>query len=265
MGVKEEERHLAGETRMAVAGACIRGVRHIQTGDPCQDAWYSSMLDGGGVVVAVADGLSSAVHAQKGAMIAVSEACKSITPVTARSFCPEELVRTAVEKSRDAVLCVAAAASALPSSYASTLIIAYYHDEILTVGHIGDGIVAGIKDGEPLIISPPARSEYINETASLTQPDWRSHLRISICGHVDSCIIATDGCQGALSVRKGTEYLPYDPFVIPLISFIRKKLRYNGDCTPDIENLLISPRMQELSDDDKTLVILLRTDPASSR
>lgn len=241
---------------MAACGASVQGSRHLQTGDPCQDAWQSIPFEGG-MVVAVADGLSSASHSKQGAMIAVSESCKYISTLRNPAN-PTQIMRDTFSHIYNVLMRSADASGLNPSSFATTLIIAYLSDGILTTGHIGDGIVAGILNGTPIIISPPARSEYVNETASLTQSDWESHLRMRSNKNVNCCIIATDGCQSALSVRKGDKFIPYEPFITPLISFVRKKMMYGGDCRSDIENLLTSPRMLDLSDDDKTLVVLFR-------
>jgi hypothetical protein len=241
-----------------ISGVCVRGARHIQADEPCQDAWQSEDLTDGSIVVVVADGLSSAPHAQEGAMIVVSEVCRTFMSADPARFSGlEDLIRFSAEKARQKVLTAATKARVHPSSFASTLIITHYNGKTLTVGHIGDGLVAGTHADLSFIISPPGQSEYANETACLTQADWETQFRVVRCPHADACIITTDGCQGAVSIKKGTEYKPYEPFVNPLITFTRKKRESGEDPSSDIKKLLISPRMQDLSGDDKTLIILL--------
>ena len=257
----------AGNTRgITVTGACVQGERHIRTGEPCQDAFFWSPIPGG-VVTAIADGLSSAVHAETGARIAVERVCRAVVSSYGVQSDPDQndLIRHAIREARRGVIEEAERAGARPSLYGSTLIVAILGNGTLTVGHIGDGIAAGVQKGTTLIISGPGESEYANETACLTQHDWESFLRITEAVHIEALILATDGCQGAIAIRKNGDLNPYDPFILPLVSFIRKKTESGIDPAPDITGLLTSIRMRELSGDDKTLVILLGPDPAQTQ
>lgn len=56
-------------------GASVAGTRHIRDQIPCEDAWAGVILPGA-LIIAVADGLSSAEHGGKGADIAVSSSVK---------------------------------------------------------------------------------------------------------------------------------------------------------------------------------------------
>ena len=127
----------------------------------------------------------------------------------------------------------------------------------ICIGHIGDGIVVGMRNGELKILSSPDTGEYANETACLVETNWEHNLRITQLTEVDQCIIATDGCQGALAIRKEGKFQPYEPFILPLLSFISKKIGMHENPDSDIAGLLASQRMQEFSGDDKTLVVLV--------
>jgi hypothetical protein len=249
-------------TNILITGACVRGERHSKAGIPCQDAWAYISLPGGTGAVAVADGLSSAEHAEEGATIAVKEACESISIAHRnQNFDSDykELIKDAVKNARQAILSQSQKCNRNSGLYATTLIIAILSKDTITVGHIGDGIVAGVQNGLPVIVSTPGPAEYANETASLTQSDWEENLRITEQKDIHACLIATDGCQGALATRKGAEYIPHAPFINPLLSFIKRKNAEGNDSAPDILNLLQSARMNDLSGDDKTLVIILPT------
>lgn len=259
MPVPKKNNKMGDRQGIRVTGACVRGRRHENSGQPCQDAYAIASGPDGVWGVAIADGLGSASHSDTGASIAVDIACKAVLQV--RPVSPvnevEELIRQAFTHAREAILAEAASKGIIPAAFASTLMVVLFSNEKISIGHIGDGIAVGIKDGRAEILSPPGWSEYANETACLVQPDWESQLRIAHHTQVEQCIIATDGCQGALATRNGGVYHPHEPFVRPLISFIRKKIECNGNPDPDIAALLTSERMQELSGDDKTLVVLL--------
>ncbi|PKL60427.1 MAG: hypothetical protein CVV33_02730 [Methanomicrobiales archaeon HGW-Methanomicrobiales-4] len=246
--------------QIIVTGACVQGERHAKTGQPCQDAFFWSPIREHGVVVAIADGLSSATHAETGAKIAVEAVCQAVVSAYDTQKVPgeqKELMKKAFTKAHAAVISKAEEAGISPTHYGSTLITAVFCDGNLTVGHIGDGIIAGIQEGKTHIISEPGQSEYANETACLVQSDWEAHLQVRESSLVNAVVLATDGCQGAVATRQNGDLHPYDPFLLPLVSFVRKKTNNGEDPTSDITGLLSSSRMLELSGDDKTLVILL--------
>ncbi|WP_319578669.1 PP2C family serine/threonine-protein phosphatase [uncultured Methanospirillum sp.] len=241
-----------------IFGDSVRGSRHIQSGQPCQDA-YAALCSGNTWGVAVADGLGSAEHADTGARIAVETASRAVVAdPESPDLQPEERIKQAFLKSREAVLAEAEEQGMAPAEFASTLIVACYSDKKITIGHIGDGIAVGIREVNVVILSPPGESEYANETASLMQADWERQLRITPTIEIDHAVIVTDGCQGAVAVKRGGGYQPHEPFILPLLSFIEKKVQTGHNPEPDITTLLSSRKMQELSGDDKTMVILFR-------
>jgi len=245
--------------KIIVIGACVCGERHAKEGKPCQDTFSWSHIPENGVVVALADGLSSKPCAETGARIGVEAVCEAVVSAYRENNPIDQkvLIREAFRIAHQKVMNEAERTGINSSSYGTTLIGAIFFNRRITVGHIGDGIVAGIQEGKTLIISEPGQSEYANETASLVQPDWETHLRVTEAPDIDAGILTTDGCQGAVATRQSGNLHPYDPFLLPLISFIRKKTDNGEDSSSDITSLLTSSRMLELSGDDKTLVILL--------
>jgi len=245
-----------------ITGASVRGPRHSKDGTPCQDAWASFPVHGGGWVLTVADGLSSAAHAEEGAADAVSISGETLASALSqkRDADRSDLIHEAVRTAREAIISRARSGGERPLAYASTLIILLFEDGQVTLGHIGDGIVAGVGEEGSIILSAPEAGEYANETACLVQDDWEDHLRISVFSHIRTCIIATDGCQGAIATRQDGVYLPHDPFIRPLISFTIQRMAAGIDPRADISGLLLSSRMENLSGDDKTLIILTTED-----
>ena len=254
------------DQEILITGACITGTRHKKDEKPCQDAWASFPIQRGGWVFAIADGLSSAPYADEGAKMAVysaGEALSSSLTDTPEISDLNMQIWDAMRITRDSIVARAIINKTEPSSYASTLIIGVYDHGKVTIGHIGDGIVVGVQEGKTIILSPPGPAEYANETACLVQDDWEKDLRIAEFTGINACIIATDGCQNALATRSSGEYIPHEPFILPLISFINGRIGSNIDPEPDITALLSSPRMEQLSGDDKTLIVLIGRDPIS--
>ena len=69
--IKKNNRHLW------ITGASVKGRRHEQSGQPCQDA-FAIAGEGERWGIAVADGVGSASHAETGAFIAVNKAVQSL-------------------------------------------------------------------------------------------------------------------------------------------------------------------------------------------
>lgn len=102
------------------------------------------------------------------------------------------------------------------------------------------------------LLSPPAPSEYINETHFLTDSDWQSHVRLSIlAGWVDAAILVTDGCQRA-ALHRGEPYLP---FLSPILAYSRQ-VENETVGSRELAALLTSDKLANHSDDDKTILIL---------
>jgi hypothetical protein len=138
---------------------------------------------------------------------------------------------------------------------ACTLIVAFTWEGFLTTGHIGDGAVTALTGDEIIIISDPGDSEYMNEVTPLTSGKIKNNIRINEnIPDVRVFAVFTDGCQRAFLVRKNGEYLPYEPFFRPIFSYAQD-VTDEEEASGEIVGFLSSGKMEENSDDDKTLVI----------
>jgi hypothetical protein len=72
------------ESEWQVIGAAVQGLSHQKQGLPCQDALEYGCLPGGLLLVALADGAGSALHAELGAQAAVQASvdCSSLASKT---------------------------------------------------------------------------------------------------------------------------------------------------------------------------------------
>ncbi len=66
------------EDHWRVVAASVRGAGHAKTGQPCQDAHHWTLLPGGALAAAVADGAGSAPLAEVGAEVAATAAVEAL-------------------------------------------------------------------------------------------------------------------------------------------------------------------------------------------
>lgn len=235
----------------------MQGTRHIRDGIPCEDAWAFD-TQCGCLVLAVADGLSSAENGGKGAELVSAASVRAIVDLIKTvtsdgiSIDVPEIIQSGIKKGRDVVSSYAEQEDQTISSYATTLIIVVMRGDEVWCGHIGDGVCVTVSGDEVLVLSAPGNIEYANETAVITSRSWEKQLRIS-SGIADAVLLATDGCQGAVIRREEDGIKPYNPFVLPLVKALREYSAEGRDCNAEICDLLFSERMRALSSDDMTL------------
>ena len=284
---------------ISVYCASVRGQSHIRSGKPCQDRCYFEIFGcgnnkGDAAVIAVADGLGSASHSEIGADIAVHAAAAEIKRYLTTDF--EDGLTLAEITSDETILLDAFAAAAeaiekyaedaangvVKKDLACTLALLFYFGGKAAAAQVGDGAIVGaFSDGRTEIIVKPVDSEYINEVTPITSPDWKSRMNMAAgmsapTGLVNAAVF-TDGCIGAVTVKKDGNIEAFEGFFRPLFDYFNAKNREdtenrengemgegdnseNGENSGDSENsdiagLLSSEKMCSVSDDDKTLVV----------
>lgn len=219
--------------------ASTAGSSHRAVGDTCEDASAVRHLDDGRVVVAVADGAGSAARAAEGSAAAVVAAVDALC------------AGTAIDEAFDA------AARSLgddPADRATTLLVAVFDGDVLTVGQVGDGFVVVRRDGAYDVVGEPVEREYLNVTVFLSSPSWRDHLEVTTLDAtaIDAVALLTDGLQlVAIELASST---PFAGFFDPLFAWVG-----GGDASDgELAEFLASPRLAGRTDDDLTLALLLR-------
>ena len=133
-----------------VLGASVAGASHARDDLPCQDAFRIAET-GGALVVALADGLGSAVRSDLGAVAATEAAVARAAELVA------DPCRAAIEgviAARDALEKLACVEDCEIRDLACTLIVLVAAQRI-GIAHVGDGAAVGLCDGEPYVLSPP--------------------------------------------------------------------------------------------------------------
>jgi len=234
-----------------VFGASVVGDAHTRVGFDCQDA-FRAMTRGDRLAVAVADGLGTARRSDEGAAIATEAAVARALDVDAADPCRSAL--EAAVAARDALESLACVEDEDLAVFACTLIVAVVAERV-GIAHIGDGVVVGVAGDEPHVLSPPARSEYVNEVDPLTSADWVDRVAVTqAVDGVDAIGLLTDGCQHAAVRRDNGHYRAHAGFFAPLVRYARSGVG-TEEGSLAIARLLSGPKICEHSDDDKTLVL----------
>ena len=177
----------------------------------------------------------------------------SVPPPSERWSSPGSTLRA------ERVLEEAAARGATPRQLACTFLGPLVGDGWAAFVQIGDGAI--VFDGEAgyKLAFWPDNGEYANTTRFLTDPDYREHLRIEVFERsISDLAVLTDGLQ-MLALDFATAGV-HDRFFSPLFRTVR-----DG---PDEETLrasllefMDSKRVNDRTDDDKTLLLATRSAP----
>ncbi len=241
-------------------GVSIPGPDH-----PCQDANAYESITGNFGVIAVSDGLGHASRSDIGAKLTVDTAIKCIKSEISSKVSDdnindninlEYIVKDTILKIRKELEDKAIEHKCSLDDLACTAIIVAIYKNDISIAHIGDGAVV-IKNNEGLLLkSEPEEKEYINEVTSLASDEWEKALRINSATDVEYIVAFTDGCERAFLNKVQNKFFPYDRFFEPLISYIRDADDITK-CEQDIKDFLSSEKMNNVSEDDKTVVISL--------
>jgi hypothetical protein len=238
--------------------ASVIGSSHITQKLPCQDAHSTLTLEDGTLIVAVADGAGSAKRSEEGAQLAVHTSVQYLAERlrTAQVETPEEcesLLEAALKNTREALEKLAPGETF--KEVATTLLLTVVTDRWLSTIQVGDGaVVCRDPSGGLRVLSEKGDSEYINETTFLTSSDYLSHAHHSTLPstEVNGLAMFSDGIQ--LLALHFPDYTAHEPFFKTMFEFAEAPTSIGAD----MEEFLLSERVCERTDDDKTLVLAVR-------
>lgn len=245
-----------------IFGTSITGPSHIRNNIPCQDAnaFADDVFPNFGII-AIADGLGSAKKSDLGAEIAVKSVIQRAKEKSVDTD-PMDLnfIEDLIIFARSELELKATEEKCSLGEFASTIIVTIIHKDSVSVAHIGDGAVVARKNNNLVLLSEPEESEYINEVTPLTTSIWKSSLRIKKFSDIECLAIFTDGCQRAVLQKIENNLIPYDGFFDPLFSYAHKIFSDVNQGEKEIGDFLTSQRMNEISEDDKTLIVAILGD-----
>jgi serine/threonine protein phosphatase PrpC len=254
------------ESEWQVIGAAVQGLSHQKQGVPCQDALEYGCLPGGILLVAVADGAGSALQADSGAQAAVQaslnwlrSSLESEQPIECCEW--EEVIWETFQNARTALEQLAQEHDEPLRSFATTLTCLVATPKQLIVGQLGDGAAVAIgEDGDLKTVTTSQRGEYANETNFLTQDQALDLVVIQVIDEqVQALAVMSDGLTRLALKRPNNE--PHPPFFKPLFAFVESSAASNDPAQANdaLIEFLASPRVCERTDDDKALVLALRS------
>ena len=230
----------------------VKGTSHVQSGLPCQD-YCAGAVFGSTLIAACADGAGSAELSQLGSKAAVD----CFMEVASGDQMPTtEQVEAWVEAARERVLEEAAANGSTPRQLACTFLAALVGDGWAAFVQVGDGVIVfDGPEGYDLAFWPD-NGEYANTTRFLSEDDYQQHLRVEIVErHVSELAVLTDGLQMLALDIAGAKV--HGRFFAPRLKAVR-----NGPAESALQASLLefmdSKRVNERTDDDKTLILATR-------
>ena len=241
----------------------IPGPYHIKNGIPCQDAYCIRETPDGVIVAAVADGLGSETHSDKGAKIAssfVDTFCK-------QNYKPEmteheviSLLKRAYTKAYALVEKTAISEGNDVDQYDCTLCTVIYDGKTLYYGQSGDsGLIVGSNDGGYYKITEQQRDEDNNVYPLCFGPEYWEFGKVK--GNVVSVMLMTDGVweQACPPILKNDQQQIN-------IGFVEMFLNHFGLDDSEVRNLereanrYMRNFSQKRLDDDKTIVVIINSE-----
>lgn len=228
-------------------GISIIGPLHIKEGIPNQDSWMSRRYKWGNVVV-VSDGLGSKAHSDHGsraACLAVFEAARSYQNNPDANIV--DILRLIHAK------WIVNIAPFSPSECSATCLFAIQIKEHITLGRLGDGMIAAFGETEAnhLILSEDKQDSFSNYTNSLQRefkPDQWETKMIESAG-CNAVVLCTDGISDDLLPEKQ-------------MLFAKEFIVFYGSMTPYRRILGIRKMLNEWPvpghSDDKTIACLFK-------
>lgn len=260
----------------AIARSTV-GTSHIKQQIPCQDYGGCKILNNV-IIGAVADGAGSAKYADIGAKLAVERVLeylagveqwlqkhKKIGGINPQPL-PELEARRLFTQTVNEVV-AAMDAQALSKSYsiddlACTLLVVIATPTWVAAMQIGDGfIVVRPKQEDHILLFPPDKGEYINETTFVTSANALNQMKVSVfSGKSEFICASTDGLE-RVAIRM-SDYTPFTPFFQPLEEYLQESS--NPEQSDEyLMSFLDSDRLNARTDDDKTLFLCLYDSPHS--
>ena len=241
----------------------IPGPYHIKNGIPCQDAYCIRKTPDGVMVAAVADGLGSETHSDKGAKIASSFVvtfCKQHYKPDMTEHEVISLLRRAYIKAYALVEKTAIKEGNDVDQYDCTLCTIIYDGKTLYYGQSGDsGIIVGGNDGGYYKITEQQRDEDNNVYPLCFGPEYWEFGKVK--GNVVSVMLMTDGVweQACPPILKNEQQQIN-------IGFVEMFLNHFGLDDSEVRNLekeangYMRNFSQKRLDDDKTIVVIINSE-----
>jgi len=241
-----------------VLGESVIGTAHRSRNVPCQDAFRFRTfgVSGEWLVIAAADGAGSASHSETGATRACDEFVRLVESLEPDTLFIRDGMTELFAQVRNALLAEAERLNVLPRELACTALLAVVGPASAVFAQLGDGAIVLGQGQEYRVVFWPEPAEYANTTDFLTDDSFRDWIRFEpVTDSITELAVFTDGLQRlALDFANRTAY---PGFFWPLFSELRAAADPESLVEP-FRLFLDSDRVNERTDDDKTLVFAVR-------
>ena len=254
-------------SKWRIAQASVAGQSHLNQDFECQDRLLSRKIESneGEVLIAVvADGAGSTREGGRGAEIACEIFVEQIERFlnsrnAAVGSLNAEFGKFWVSHFQEKILEVAKESAIDIREFASTLVGAVIGSKSAVFYQIGDGgsvfSTSGARESYRFGIQPED-AEYVNLTDFITDQTAGERVRFSkIEERIEDLILFSDGIfPVAVDFRANK---PHEPFLMPMIAPLRNLNSLNG-LNGKLESFLSSAKLNEKSDDDKSILLASR-------
>ncbi len=209
------------------------------------------------IFATLSDGAGSAQFGGHGAWLAVRSMTLNMRAhLKKSSSIGDEDLWEWVDAARDVITHVAERREATRRDFAATLISVVSDGNETIIAHIGDGsVVAKLETGCWQALSWPSHGEYASTTYFITD-DPKPRLQITRFSKPLTRVVAfTDGLERlALDFRNG---VPFEPFLEAVSTQVAQSqaAARDGNLSRALREFLNSARVNERTDDDKTLLV----------
>lgn len=250
-----------------IAHALVIGATHLAQNTECQDRFICRTIEtreGEILIAAVADGAGSTSRGQIGAETACNifadktedflqghdASLRSLNAEFGKywlSFFQQKIAKISQTEGKPL------------RDYASTFVAAVVGENSAAFFQVGDSaaVYSTVEDAGNYVFGiDPIESEYANVTQFLTDGEAFANLRFNfIESAIEDLILFSDGIFAvAVDYKTGQ---PHTPFLQPMIAPLKKTNDING-LNAKLESFLSSPKMNEKTDDDKTIILVTR-------
>lgn len=243
----------------------VKGTSHEATNIPCQDSNSCLVVEVDNssqfLIAIVSDGAGSAVKAEIGS----TETCHKFSDYLKNSLevgislkeITQDFFHNWITEYQNELTIKAASKELTIRDYASTFLVAVISDNSACFAQIGDGaIVVKGEDGEYSYMFAPQNGEYANETFFITDEKAVDQLQFEYLEKpFDQIAIFSDGIQNlVLDLQNNTVNQ----------NFFSEWFKWLGEVKDKnigekiLEDYLNSQKINELTNDDKTLILAIR-------
>ena len=199
----------------------VTGQSHKQSNTPCQDK-VCSLVKNEVCVLCLCDGAGSARLSHFGARLVASRVCVLLSKNFDEYFALNEadlkakilkILLEKLQKKAEFLHCKI-------SDLASTLLFVAIKKDKFILAHIGDGLIACLKNETLSVLSAPQNGEFINTTTFITSPNALDEMHIlrENLAYINAFVLMSDGSEAGLYDKR-------EKSLAPVLKDIMQKLK----------------------------------------